>query len=320
MDIMASFGSISLGSRLKRLSDQLFQEVTSIYGQAGVSLQPSYFPLFYLLFRQGTISVTDASEALCVSHPAVSKMAQKMIREGWIIKTPDPEDERTQKLSFTEQSKNLLPKLKPIWKELSKAVDELQEGIKAATLTEHILAIEQRLQETSLSQQVLERLNDPRLNGAITIVGWDPKYAEAFRQLNQEWLDHYFPDQQAQRDKESLGNPGGYYLSRGGSIFFALINGAPVGTCALARVSDDLFEISKTGVTPSAQSKGIGRRLMLETLAEARRLGAKQVFLESNRKLLHAQKLYRKLGFCETAHPLGKSEYERSDIYMILTL
>ncbi|MFD2204541.1 bifunctional helix-turn-helix transcriptional regulator/GNAT family N-acetyltransferase [Kiloniella antarctica] len=320
MNYLTSLGSLTLGSRLKRLSDTLFNEVNIIYEKTGVALQAGYFPLFYLLYKENSVSVTDCATALGVSHPAVSKMSRKMIEDGWVIKTPSPKDERTQLLTLSDQSRHALPKLVPIWDEIKRSLDRMLEEARGENLIEQLIAMEKENATISLSKKVLDNLADPYLSGDIEIVGWDAKYADTFKQLSKEWLDHYFPNLQEERDKESLDNPGGYYLARGGTIFFALTGGQPVGACALARESDDLYEISKVGVTPAAQSRGIGRKLVVAALNEARRLGAKQVFLESNRKLVNAQKIYRKLGFCDIPHPTGTSAYRRSNIYMIVTL
>ncbi|MEH6629796.1 MAG: bifunctional helix-turn-helix transcriptional regulator/GNAT family N-acetyltransferase [Halopseudomonas aestusnigri] len=320
MNFLTSIGSLTLGSRLKRLSDTLFAEVNVIYEKTGITLQAGYFPLFYLLHKEGAVSITDCATALGVSHPAISKMSRKMIDEGWLEKQPSPKDERTQLLTLSAQSKHTLPKLIPIWDEIRRSLDDMLETPKGGNFLEQLITIEEENAKAPLSTRVLNNLADPYLSGDIQIIGWDPKYANIFKDLSKEWLDHYFLNLQEERDRESLDNPGGYYLSRGGTIFFALCGGQPVGACALARENDDLFEISKTGVTPAAQSRGIGRRMVVAALNEARRLGAKQVYLESNRKLVNAQKLYRKLGFCEIPHPNGKSVYRRSDIYMIVTL
>ncbi len=320
MNFLTSLGSLTLGSRFKRLSESLFTEVNVIYEKTGITLQAGYFPLFYLLYKEGAVSVTDCATAIGVSHPAISKMSRKMIEEGWLLKKPSPKDERTQLLTLSDQSKHTLPKLIPIWDEVRRSLDNMLEQSDSGNLLDQLISLETENKTNPLSTRVLDNLADPYLSGDIQIIGWDAKYAAIFKDLNKEWLDHYFLNLQEERDRESLDNPGGYYLSRGGTIFFALCGDEPVGTCALARTSDDLFEISKTGVTPAAQSRGIGRRLVIAALNEARRMGAKQVYLESNRKLVNAQKLYRKLGFCEIPHPNGKSEYRRSDIYMIVTL
>ncbi len=71
------------------------------------------------------------------------------------------------------------------------------------------------------------------------------------------------------------------------------------------------------GVSPKAQGKGIGKLLAQHIIDQAKQLGAKKIFLESNRKLSPAISLYKKLGFKEI--PNISSPYARSDIQMELT-
>ncbi|WP_127021155.1 GNAT family N-acetyltransferase [Flagellimonas beolgyonensis] len=153
---------------------------------------------------------------------------------------------------------------------------------------------------------------------SLTIVPFSDQYGKAFRELNEEWINTYF--QMEEMDKKSLHHPKEYILDKGGYIAVALLNGNPVGVCALIPCSDPIyqFELAKMGVSPKVQGKGIGKKLGEHILAKAKSLGAQKVFLESNRKLVPALKLYEKLGFEEIK---GKaSPYARSDIQMEIVL
>jgi GNAT superfamily N-acetyltransferase len=57
------------------------------------------------------------------------------------------------------------------------------------------------------------------------------------------------------------------------------------------------FEVAKMAVTESAQRNGGGRRLLEKTIAEARSAGAHRLYLETNRKLVGAIRLYESPGF-----------------------
>lgn len=58
-------------------------------------------------------------------------------------------------------------------------------------------------------------------------------------------------------------------------------------------------DIQTIAVAPHARRRGLGRRLMLALIAEARRRGAREVFLEVRADNPGAQTLYRDLGFEE---------------------
>ncbi|WP_229680541.1 bifunctional helix-turn-helix transcriptional regulator/GNAT family N-acetyltransferase [Marinobacterium zhoushanense] len=319
MDQMQSFGSLSLGSRLRRLSDRLVADVVDIYQAQGVELNPTFFPLFNLLYRQGAMSVTEAAELLGVTHPAISKIARKMLAEQWLSKTTDPSDERRQLLALSERSHQLLTRIKPIWQQIQSHLDALmasQQHPLLAAMDE----FEARLQQQGFKVPVLAALADVQPCAEIEIIGWDSRLRDHFRDLNLAWLERYFNGELTEQDQQALDNPEGYYLARGGYIWFARSGGKIVGCCALAKQGDQRFEVSKMGVDESCQGQGVGRQLMLTALGKARELGASEVFLESATLLERAMKLYRNLGFRAIPHPDGQSRYPRADIYMTLTL
>ncbi|WP_347159518.1 GNAT family N-acetyltransferase [Pontibacter chitinilyticus] len=151
---------------------------------------------------------------------------------------------------------------------------------------------------------------------AIQIVDFNLFYAKAFYDLNHEWISKYFVMEEA--DNKSLSDPQGYIINKGGYILMALFNGEPVGTCALIKDGEGVFELSKMAVAPKMQGMKIGRMLGEAAVDRARRAGAHTLYLVSNRRLQTALNLYERLGFVEV--PLPPSIYERADIKMELDL
>ncbi|SJZ93211.1 transcriptional regulator, MarR family with acetyltransferase activity [Oceanospirillum multiglobuliferum] len=326
-DQMQSFGSLSLGSRLKRLSDRMMQEVSNLYQAQGIPLNPSFFPLLNLLLKQGALTVTEAAEGLGISHPAVSKIARKMLDEGWLIKKPDPQDVRRQQLFLTDQSHQLLEQIQPVWREIKTYLDELM-AMQTHPLLSAIDEFEQLINTQGFTQPILQRLQTRTQLDQVNIIGWQPELKSHFQRLNMAWLNQYFAGELVEADHLALDHPESYYLAKGGYIWFAeLPEQSPsddkrkiVGCVALARHSADCFEISKMGVEDEVQGLGVGRKLLLAALDKARELGAKAVYLESATQLTRALQLYQNMGFIEVPHPNGVSIYPRSDIYMTLTL
>lgn len=151
---------------------------------------------------------------------------------------------------------------------------------------------------------------------SIQIVDYNPFYAQAFYDLNHEWISKYFVMEEA--DQKSLGDPQHYIINQGGHILIALFHGEPVGAVALLKEEEGIYEMSKMAVTQRAQGLRIGRLLGERLLERARKLGARKIFLLSNRRLTTALSLYTRLGFVEV--PMQQSIYERADIKMELDL
>ena len=185
----------------------------------------------------------------------------------------------------------------------------------------------------------------------VTIHLYEPRFAEAFRAINLEWIRHYFRVEQ--HDEDVLRDPGAI-VAAGGQIFIALAAGAndvdtgggaaatadgPGGAAAAAAAStadglcDDPavlgvvamlapradgspgFEFAKMGVRARARGRGVGRLLGEAAVRWARARGA-AVDILSNRRLAPALALYKSLGFEE--RPLPANDYERADIYLVL--
>lgn len=150
------------------------------------------------------------------------------------------------------------------------------------------------------------------MNGEIAIIDYTPAYAAAFKALNIEWIERYFKVET--HDEEQLDHPDTYIIEPGGHILIALYNNSAVGTCALVKTGDAEYELAKMAVSPQMQGKKIGKHLGLAAIEKARSLGARRLWLESNRILTPAIHLYRQLGFVEI--PITHTPYARADIKM----
>jgi GNAT superfamily N-acetyltransferase len=148
----------------------------------------------------------------------------------------------------------------------------------------------------------------------ITIVGFHPKYADDYKKLNLAWIEKYFKVEV--HDIEQLNDPTSYIIDKGGYILFAKYEGTVVGTCALIKTGDAEFELAKMAVSEEVRGKQIGKQLGLAVIEKARSVGAKRIWLESNRILTTALNLYNKLGFVEI--PISDTPYARADIKMEL--
>ena len=143
--------------------------------------------------------------------------------------------------------------------------------------------------------------------------------ATAFRTLNEEWISRYFTLEK--KDREILGDPEGKILNHGGHILMVWLGPQAVGCVALIPMGDGVYELSKMAVSPEMRGLGIGRRLLLEAITLARRIGARSLFLGSNSKLQNAVHLYESVGFRHVpADSIPDMPYVRANVFMELPL
>lgn len=151
----------------------------------------------------------------------------------------------------------------------------------------------------------------------MEIITYTPEYAEEFKKLNIAWLEKYFWVEP--HDEEVLGDPDKFIIKPGGTIFFVKENEEIIGTVALMKIEDGIFELTKMAVTPAAQGKKIGQLLMEHTINFAKEKNWEKLIIYSNRKLENAVYIYKKYGFVEI--PIEENNpYSRGDIKMKLNL
>ena len=150
----------------------------------------------------------------------------------------------------------------------------------------------------------------------IEIVPFQPKHAQAFYELNKEWIEHFF--EMEPEDFKVLENPEKFILNPGGFIFMALLNQLPVGACALIIRENNTFELSKMAVSPKFQGLKIGQLLAQKIIEKAKQIGVQKIFLITNSALIPAIALYKKLGFLNVQN--FESSYTRGDVKMELHL
>lgn len=84
-----------------------------------------------------------------------------------------------------------------------------------------------------------------------------------------------------------------------GVLLLARRDGEPVGCGAVKFLADDVAELKRMWVAPSARGLGLGRRMLGELEDRARRAGCRRCQLDTNGTLVEAIAMYRSLGYAE---------------------
>jgi len=316
MDFFDQVGKIAIGSRLRMLTEKITEDAANIYSFYDIDLQPKWFPVFYVLSQGEEKTVTAIAKEIGHSHPSVSKIISEMAKHGFVKEKKDKSDGRRNMVSLSKKGIESNLKIQNQYVDLGNAMDQIAEQT-TNDLWEAIKEWEYILAQKSLLLRVKEQ-HKKRESQKVEIVAYQPKYQEAFKALNEEWISAYFKMEEA--DYKALDNPEGYILNNGGFIFIALYNGEPMGACALVKMKDPDydFELAKMAVSPKAQGKNIGWLLGQTIIQQAKKEGAVKIYLESNTILKPAISLYHKLGFKKIAGRV--TPYERCNIQMELEI
>lgn len=328
-DMIGQLGELALASRLRRLSERLFRDISRVYHDLDTEFEARWFPLLQALRRHSPQGVTELASILRLTHPAVSQLAAAMEARGLVRGRRDPHDERRRLLELTAAGRQTATILDPIWEEIRLANRELLGELagKGHDILAAMGELESLLDERDMHERVTGRLRAHRARRPeapgprerLEILPYRPAWRRHFEELNRAWLEKGFAVEAP--DAALLSDPHGKIVKPGGAIFFARLDGRIVGTGALIRHGEGVYELAKMAVTESERGHGIGRRLAEALLAEARVRGARTFFLETSPRLVAVRRWYERIGFRRVAHhPLGTSKYVRRSFAMVMDL
>jgi putative acetyltransferase len=127
------------------------------------------------------------------------------------------------------------------------------------------------------------------------IITYQDRYHADFKALNVEWLERY--GLLEPHDVEILDHPKEMIIDNGGFIYLAESNGAIIGSAALMKEHDGVYELVKMAVAENFRGKGISKLLLEACLQQAKTIKARKIILFSNHQLKAALGLYEKYGF-----------------------
>lgn len=90
------------------------------------------------------------------------------------------------------------------------------------------------------------------------------------------------------------------YAEPEGAILLAKVDAKPAACVALWKLEDGICEMKRLYVKPEFQGLGIGKKMALAIIEEAKAKGYKTMKLDTLKRLQSANYLYAALGFIET--------------------
>jgi ribosomal protein S18 acetylase RimI-like enzyme len=149
---------------------------------------------------------------------------------------------------------------------------------------------------------------------------------EQVRSLFREYAASLGVDLCFQGFEAELGGLPGAYARPAGALLLARVDGEIAG-CGALRALPDLgaapaCELKRLYVRPAFRRGGLGRRLALELMARARRIGHSTMLLDTLDDMDAARRMYATLGFREIApycfNPIPGVHYLRADLGVAL--
>lgn len=284
------------GLKLKKTGELISSQIVQILSKQSIEFETRAIYLLMVLKEKKQASIKEISGILGMTHPAVVQMANSLRKHGIIIQDKLESDKRLTLLKLTDKGLKELERLEPTIKIIENIIKNITDEIDA-NLKYSLNKLNDSIKSNTLGRKVELELRQKALR-AILIVPYNKKYKDDFARLNYEWLKKYFKEEKVElEDKRLLNNPEREIIRKGGEIFFAILNDAVVGTCAVIKINDSVFELAKMGVTEKEQGKQIGKKLALTAIGYAVENSASKLTLSTSSKLTAALNLYRSLGF-----------------------
>jgi DNA-binding MarR family transcriptional regulator len=155
-------GILILGTRLKRLSEKFLSEVAKIYEELKIDFEPAWFPIIFLLYRRGPLSITKISEELKVSQPGASQLVSLLNKKGFLTFIADKDDKRRKIVTFSPEGQKMIRQLVPVWEVLEKSMFEIfNDGeSEESHVVDKFNQLEQKLNRISIGDSVLDKLKN----------------------------------------------------------------------------------------------------------------------------------------------------------------
>jgi DNA-binding MarR family transcriptional regulator/N-acetylglutamate synthase-like GNAT family acetyltransferase len=236
-----------------------------------------------LLFEIGTegVEIRELRARLGLDSGYTSRLLRSLEAEGLVHTGPAPEDARVRHVTLTRAGRKELAVLNRLSDEAAAARIEPLSPSQREALASAMETVERLL----LSTEVRLEVQQPTSRDARYCL------ARYFEELAVRFDTGFDEGRAIPARAEEMTPPRGYFL-------VASVSGEPVG-CGGIKCHATYGEIKRMWVKGASRGLGIGKRILHRLEELARERGLPVVRLETNKSLIEAQSLYRRMGYRE---------------------
>jgi DNA-binding MarR family transcriptional regulator len=152
-DVVRSLGFLCLGSRLKRIGEQMQADTQRVLDRLDVPVQSSQYPLLAALDRLGPLPVGELAQCLGIAQPGVTRSVALLTELGLLEVSPSNDDQRRRIVSLSRNGWRLVDVAKrEVWPRIEKAVADLCADL-SGPLLDQLAAIEGGLAAAPLDRR-----------------------------------------------------------------------------------------------------------------------------------------------------------------------
>src|SRR4051812_6905531 len=160
-DVVRAFGFLTLGTRMKRIGEQLQADTQRIMDDMDVPLQASQYPFLAAIDRLGPLTIGELADAVGITQPGATRALAQLVEAGLLDAELAPDDQRRKIVTLSRNGRKLVEAAKKdTWPRIERAVRNLC-GELSGPLLEQLAAIEDGLAAAPLGRRPLANGKEP---------------------------------------------------------------------------------------------------------------------------------------------------------------
>jgi putative acetyltransferase len=292
---------------LRRASREVVRELGFLephFDAAGVSHSQCH--ALIELEHHGRLTSGELATLLNLDPSTMSRTIAQLEESGLITSRSDDLDKRKKPLELTAKGKK---KVELIHSSANRQVQETlcllgtedrETVVRGMAL--YAKALARRRAQQQLTLRPIEKQDDPEVARIIRTV---------MPEFGADGPGFAIHDPEVGSMSESYASPrsGFYVLERNGRLVGC------GGFAPLAGGDPEVCEVRKMYFLPEVRGLGMGRRLLLEILEQAKKKKFKRCYLETLKTMAQARRLYESVGFAPRKKPLGSTGHFGCDAW-----
>lgn len=163
-DYSRGFGGEALAARLRRASERIDRDGSRVYAAQGIRFEQRWYgTLRQLSEHDRPMGVGEIAAILRITHVSVSEASRSMEKAGLIVSRSSAEDGRRRLLELTEQGRDMVARLTPLWDAFNAAARELD--AEAGDIVHLLDRLDDALDRRSMFERIMAEisLDDPEV-------------------------------------------------------------------------------------------------------------------------------------------------------------
>ncbi len=299
-------------SLVRQHSRQLIRELDVIKGvYLGTGYTFSQLHVMYELSIHKSLNLMQLAENLLIDKSNTSRTVKKLVELGLVIAEKVKSDSRQKLFHLTPKGENALRAIIGLAdRQVEDALENLseeQQSLVIQGLQLYSGALRKSRLQSSYTLRLIRKQDNVQVARVIRSVLTEFQAVGTGYSINDPEIDDMSGNYRNQRSCYYVIAHSGEVVGGGG---IGPLKGGDKFTC----------ELRKMFFLPSARGLGLGRRLLLNLMDEARKRGYQRCYLETLDRMWGANELYRKNGFELLEKPLGKTGHCSCDRWYVLNL